>query len=172
LRNNKPKSIDGSNEDDGSIAEYTIPSLSWSASGTTINRTNNEYIIFDPNQKSDLGKVITDGEAEDNVRKLFHTSFDVDTKTVIKNEVNTQNMFSELSSSIRSNYIYEATLSNNLSKYFFNEADALNWLLTQENFTLYSYKTETPIYEYQGQIFNSKDEFINFILENATLEDK
>jgi hypothetical protein len=28
LRNNKPKSIDGSNEDDGSIAEYTIPSLS------------------------------------------------------------------------------------------------------------------------------------------------
>jgi hypothetical protein len=90
------------------------------------NRTNNEYIIFDPNQKSDLGKVITDGEAEDNVRKLFYASFDVDEKTVIENEINTNNMFSELSSSINNNYIYEATLSNNLTKYFFNESDAFN----------------------------------------------
>ncbi len=172
LKNNKPKAIDGSNEEDGSISEYTLPSTSWSAQGINVNRTNNQYIVFDPNQKLDSEKVITDGEAQDNVRKLFHSSFDIDSKTIIKNEINNNNMFSELSSYIHSNYIYEATLSNNLKKYFFNESDAMNWLLVQENFTLYSYNTENHIYEYEGQIFNSKDEFINFILENATLEDK
>jgi hypothetical protein len=136
------------------------------------NKTNNQYIVFDPNQELGLGKVITDGEAEENVRRLFHASFDIDSKTVIKNEINSNNMFSVLSSSIKSNYVYEATLSNNLSKYFFNEGDAFNWLLSEENFTLYTYNTENHIYEYQGQIFNSKDEFINFILETATVEVK
>ena len=172
LSNNKPKGIDGTNEDDGSIGEYTLPSISWNAQGFITNRTNKQYIIFDPNQELLSGKVITDREVEENIRKLFHASFDIDSKTVINNEINNNNMFSALSSSIKSNYIYEATLSNNLSKYFFSEGDAFNWLLSEENFTLYTYNTENHIYEYQGQIFNSKDEFINFILETAIKEDK
>ncbi|MGL6125011.1 MAG: hypothetical protein ACRC1F_00785 [Metamycoplasmataceae bacterium] len=169
LENNKPKY---ENNEDVSISEYILPSRSWSGGLFSVNDTPNKYIIFDPNQTDDSGNTFSAGNAEIKVRNLFHEYFDVDYKIVIENEIISNNMFSELSSSIISNVIFQAKLDNNLTKYFFDEVSAFKWLLSEMNFTLYSYSTETEIFKYKDQIFQSRDEFLKFVLDEATVEVK
>ncbi|MDK2819890.1 MAG: hypothetical protein KFW07_03570 [Mycoplasmataceae bacterium] len=170
IKNNKPKYSDNGNNEDSSVSHYTLPSLSWNSGRFFTNETSNKYIIFDPNQENESGSTLSAGDSERNVRTLFHDYFDVDYKTIIKNEISTNNVFSELSSSIISNVIFQVKLSNNLTKYFFDEVSAFNWLSTQKNFTLYSYNTENHIFKYKDIIFKSKDEFIKFVLKETTTE--
>ncbi|MGL5438182.1 MAG: hypothetical protein ACRDA7_00355, partial [Metamycoplasmataceae bacterium] len=175
LKDNKPIYNNSGNEEDGSVSSYVLPSVSWSAGRFFTNRTNNKYIIFDPNQEPDNQKPDPDpknNDIERNIKKLFYDYFDIDHKTVIEKEIISNNAFSDLSSSIISNVIFEVRLDNNLTKSFFDQSSAFNWLLTQSNFTLYSYNSEKHIYKYKDIIFQSRDEFINFILEKETVEVK
>ncbi|MGL4184120.1 MAG: hypothetical protein ACRCRP_03275 [Metamycoplasmataceae bacterium] len=168
LKDNKPIYNNSGNEDDGSVSTYILPSVSWSAGRFFTNRTSNKYIIFDPNQKTD----IKNNDIEGKIKKLFYNYFDVDYKTVIEKEIISTNAFSNLSSSIISNVIFQVRLDNNLDKYFFDQSSAFNWLLSKSNFTLYSYNSEKHIYKYKDIIFQSRDEFIKFILEKETVEVK
>ncbi|MGL5520326.1 MAG: hypothetical protein ACRDBR_02755, partial [Metamycoplasmataceae bacterium] len=168
LKDNKPIYNNSGNEEDGSVSSYVLPSVSWSAGRFFTNRTNNKYIIFDPNQTD----IVKNNDIERNIKKLFYDYFDVDYKTVIEKEIISNNAFSDLSSSIISNVIFEVRLDNNLTKSFFDQSSAFNWLLSQSNFTLYSYNSEKHIYKYKDIIFQSRDEFINFILEKETVEVK
>ncbi|MGL5521797.1 MAG: hypothetical protein ACRDAW_00815 [Metamycoplasmataceae bacterium] len=173
IKDNKPIYNNSGNEEDGSVSSYVLPSVSWSAGRFFTNRTNNKYIIFDPNQESDNqnpGPGPKNNDIESNIKQLFYAYFDVDYKTVIEKEIISNNDFSDLSSSIISNVIFQVKLDNNLTKYFFDQGSAFNWLLSQSNFTLYSYNSEKPIYKYKDIIFQSRDEFIKFILEKETVE--
>ena len=170
IENNKPIYNNNGNNEDNSVSQYILPSLSWGSGRFFTNETNNKYIIFDPNQDGESKNVLSASDAERNVTKLFRDYFDVDYKTIIENELSTNNVFSELSSSIMSNVIFQVKLDNNLTKYFFDESSAFNWLLSQKNFTLYSYNTENHIFKYKDIIFQSRDEFIKFILDETTME--
>lgn len=150
--------------------KYELPFISWTQGQTIINKTNNKYLIYDPNKEET--KDVTDEEIVNELERRFLDYFDVEHKQVIKYEILTNNKFSSLSSNIISNNVYEVKLSNNYSKYFLNQNKALNWLMSQSNFTLYSYYEQIEMYKYDKKIFYSKEEFTNFVLSNAEVKNE
>lgn len=158
--------------DDGSIGEFVLPSKSWNLSIVSYNNTNNQYIIYDPNISNEGSQQysISDADVVKIIEQQFIEQFMVDTKYVIKHDVHTTNLYSELTPNVNAYQIYNATIWNGESNNFLNLSDALNWLLTKMEFTMYEYSKVENIYEYNGIIFNSKEEFRNYILENAEVK--
>lgn len=158
--------------DDGSIGEFILPSKSWNLSVVSYNNTNNQYIIYDPNISNEGSQQysISDADVVKIIEQQFIEQFMVDTKYVIKHDVHTTNLYSELTPNVNAYQIYNATIWNGESNNFLNLSDALNWLLTKMEFTMYEYSRVENIYEYNGIIFNSKEEFRNYILEKAEVK--
>ncbi len=100
----------------------------------------------------------------------FYNYFDVESKNVIKFEIANNNLYSELNNNIKNNYVYRAKLTNGYEKYFLNESDAFRFVFSQSDFKVYEYNITNQIFDYNGQIFQSKEEFISFILNSSNNE--
>ncbi len=166
LENNKPrdfKTIQEYNE----ANKYELPQISWDHNGIHINKSNKQYIIIDPNVKNEI---ISTENSINLVRNEFYKQFNVYSKNVLTQDIVNNNNFDNLETNIMNYKIYKATLSNGYTLFFLSESDAMNWLLSNMEFTVYDYNQTIEIYNYKEIVFNSKEEFENYIIENMEVK--
>ncbi len=167
LENGKPKDF-ASKEEFEMMNAYELPSYSWSIEGTKYNTSNKKYIILNPNVEG-LSNISNDVIMK-NIQLQFYEQFSVDSKVVLENDINVNNKFSEMETNIINYNIYEATLPTGYSKYFIDHSKALNWLLSNMEFTVYEQENIINNYEYKEKIFNSKEEFESYLIANMEVK--
>lgn len=157
------------------LEEYTLPFNSWSITeGIKYNSTNNKYIIYDPNISESNQRKLDDTEIITNIEERFFEMFDVDSKQVIKEEIKTANLFTELNNNTREIEVFVVNDGNqtNVKKVFLDKGDAMNYLMTSYDFTVYSKIEEIKKYKLDNnqQIFYSKDELIEWAIKEGEIK--
>lgn len=132
--------------DDNSLSNYQLPYDSWSDGNINHNLDNN-YIIINPNNINGFGF-----DPKDTLIKQFMSQFDVDSKTIYKDEINKTSCFSELSTNINEGIVYVAHDLFGQQKYFLNHNDAYE-------FTVYNVQKIYETILIQDQIFTSEQDF-------------
>lgn len=158
---------------DNSLPNYVLPQTSWtSAHGESVNQTNNKYIVVDPNIITNKPTtyattgtdVVVDATAI--LTQQFYDSFDVPSKTIVKNDLLNVNKYSNLSNNIRNLNVYEVKLDYGYSRYFLDKGDALKWYLAKQNFAVQDSFLSQIKYVYDGHTFNDYDSFLKWVNEN------
>lgn len=151
--------------------EYQLPFNYWSlTSGVVYNNTNNKYIIYDPNIKNDETEnySISNEEIIENIKTQFYEQFEVDFKEVIEEEIKKSNYFTDLSNNVSNIDVFVAnpTNQNGTAKVFLTQSQAMNYLLTEYDFTVYSTNTQVSTYKLPDKdiVFYSKDELIEWAI--------
>ncbi len=172
-----PNIVDGKPNYDGNEENtYSLPFNSWTInSGVTYNLTNNKYIIYDPNVDAvSTARAISNDDIINNIKERFYGQFDVETKEVIKNEIKVAKNFTDLNNNIMDVNVYVAKPStqNGTARVFLDESQALNYLLTEYDFTVYSTTDTVSTYKLPNNdlVFYSKDELIDWAIKNGVIK--
>lgn len=160
---------------DGSLNEFILPGVYWnpliSSVETDKNYLNNKYIIINPNKKINgvekSSKSKTEDEIISEITSTFMKSFNVNKKTVIKQDALNTNSFDSLSSKYQKYKVYQVNDTLLGTKYFLSESDALNYYYSINNMSMHQITKDEYIYIFNNMQFNSKDELYQYIKNNA-----
>ncbi len=156
------------------VNEYNIPFNSWSQTkNIEYNNTDNKYIIYDPNISSLTSSVnLTNDEIMNHLFLQFSSMFQVESKEVLVKDLNFVKCFEDLKDA-REVELYLVGNSNQPGSYkiFDSYNQALNYLLTKYDFSVYSTISTVSQYQLPGydQIFYSKSELINWAIEKGEI---
>lgn len=156
------------NEFNQELSPFVLPEKEWTSfSGIIQNNKDYKYVIVDPNIEQQNSKTI---DAEQKLKDEFLTKFQVESKTVLKNDLFKYDNFSDFNDSISSYNIYQVTNNLNKTKYFLNEGAAFQWLLNQYEFSVNDIIIQKDVYTYKDKKFNSLDEYMDYVYKVATGE--
>ncbi len=157
-----PVSIDN-NMDDGSIPKYELPDKSWNPiAGEIINDTDNKYIIVDPNIEDNMEMPVKTNP-EKTLTDKFYNSFSVKSKTILSNDKYYNSSFSDFNPNIEKGYLYSVKLANGKNQIFLSKGNALKWLLSECNLTVYDWYRKETYYTYKGTTYNSLNEYLRWV---------
>lgn len=161
-------------KDDGSIPEFVLPYKSFTSTqgGNNGIKENNDVkpFVF-VNQNEGKYKGLSDEEADAKLLELFREQFDVPMKTTTKNEILFTNMskFSDLSTNVNEITIYKATGAFGNVKEFLNSDDAFNFIWNSYGIRAIVKINTNTVYTYKDKIFNTKQEYITWVLKNMEI---
>lgn len=164
-----------SSGNDGSLNEFVLPGVYWnpliSSVETNKNYLNNKYIIINPNEKiNGVEKSVkskTEDEIISEITSTFMKSFNVNKKTVIKQDALNTNSFNSLTNKYEKYKVYQVNDTLLGTKYFLNESDALNYYYNINNMSMHQITKDKYIYIFNNMKFNSKDELYQYVKNNA-----
>lgn len=164
-----------SSGNDGSLNEFVLPGVYWnpliSSVETNKNYLNNKYIIINPNEKiNGVEKSVkskTEDEIISEITSTFMKSFNVNKKTVIKQDTLNTNSFNSLTNKYEKYKVYQVNDTLLGTKYFLNESDALNYYYNINNMVMHQITKDKYIYIFNNMQFNSKDELYQYVKNNA-----
>ena len=154
--------------------EYVIPFNSWSqAKNVEYNNTDNKYIIYDPNISSLTSTTeLTNDEIINHLFLQFSSMFQVESKEVLTKDLNFARYYEDLKDA-REVELYLVGDSSQPGSYkvFDSYNQALNYLLTKYDFSVYSTVSTVSQYQLPGhdEIFYSKSELINWAIEKGEI---
>ncbi|MDE5599587.1 MAG: hypothetical protein K2I49_01480, partial [Ureaplasma sp.] len=192
---NKPIYNDANGYDDGSLKSYKLPGFSWTAEGGYYQNPDTNFIIIDQNIVDDKDEENKDENNKDNengdnssnssnnkstssnkpnkiinfkeeLEKQFYASFDVDSKEIDSQFINSANLFSNLSSKTESNFCYFAKGRDNERKMFLSKNDAINWLLTEFNYKTHYVMEQLKTIFINDLVFSNYDDYVNWVYSN------
>lgn len=149
---------------DGSVDSYKLPGKSWTSTGGLQINNDQNYIIVDQNPIDTNYNNYIDYQKK--LENNFMNSFDVLSKTVDSQFINSKKLYSDLSTKIISNYCYIAKGRDNETNIFLSKNDAINWLLTEFEHQTYFLDEKFQTYFINNMIFQNYQQFIDWVNNN------